>query len=183
MKIVLLNAATLPIYRNELALLLIDAVTHGASIGYSSQRLPAEEAEQYFHSLRPAIAARELMLWIARDKSGVVGTIQLSLCQKANGLNRAEVQKLLVHSRCRRMGIGQKLMHEVEETAYQLHRGLLYLDTQTGSSAESFYRAQGYRCIGEIPDYACTPNGSYHPTSIYYKRLFAVNQSYSSIVG
>ncbi|MDN0089222.1 GNAT family N-acetyltransferase [Yersinia nurmii] len=183
MKIVLLNAATLPIYRNELALLLIDAVTHGASIGYSSQRLPAEEAEQYFHGLRPAIAARELMLWIARDKSGVVGTIQLSLCQKANGLNRAEVQKLLVHSRCRRMGIGQKLMHEVEETAYQLHRGLLYLDTQTGSSAESFYRAQGYRCIGEIPDYACTPNGSYHPTSIYYKRLFAVNQSYSSIVG
>ena len=30
MKIVLINAATLPIYRDELARLLTDAVTHGA---------------------------------------------------------------------------------------------------------------------------------------------------------
>ena len=37
MKIVLINAATLPIYRAELAQLLTDAVTHGASVGYDTQ--------------------------------------------------------------------------------------------------------------------------------------------------
>lgn len=181
MKIVLLNAATLPIYRSELASLLIDAVSHGASIGYNTRSLSQEEAESYYHGLRPAITKSTLLLWIARDEVGIVGTIQLDLCQKPNGLNRAEVQKLLVHSRSRRAGIGHKLIIEMENTAVQLHRGLLYLDTEAGSPAESFYRAQGYRYMGEIPDYACTPDGYYHPTAIYFKRLFYVNQSHTVI--
>lgn len=132
MKIVPINAATLPIYRDELARLLTDAVTHGASVGYDTL-IPHEDAESYFHSLRPALAKGELLLWIARDERGVVGTVQLELCQKPNGRNRAEVVKLLVHS-------------------------------------------LGYRCLGELPDYAAGPDGHYHPTVIYYKRLFAVNQ-------
>ncbi|PEH55150.1 GNAT family N-acetyltransferase [Yersinia kristensenii] len=181
MKIVLLNAATLPIYRSELASLLIDAVSHGASIGYNTRTLSQEEAESYYHGLRTAITKGTLLLWIARDDAGIVGTIQLDLCQKLNGLNRAEVQKLLVHSRSRRAGIGHKLIIEMEKMAVQLRRGLLYLDTEAGSPAESFYRAQGYRCMGEIPDYACTPDGHYHPTVIYFKRLFHVNQTYSVI--
>lgn len=181
MKIVLLNAATLPIYRSELAHLLIDAVSHGASIGYSTRELSQDGAENYFHNLHPAITKGTLLLWIARDEIGVVGTIQLDLCQKPNGLNRAEVQKLLVHSRSRRAGVGHKLIIEMENTAVQLRRGLLYLDTEAGSPAESFYRAQGYRCMGEIPDYACTPDGYYHPTAIYFKRLFSVNQTHTSI--
>lgn len=181
MKIVLLNAATLPIYRSELAHLLIDAVSHGASIGYSTREISQDEAENYYHSLHPAITKGTLLLWIARDETWVVGTIQLDLCQKPNGLNRAEVQKLLVHSRSRRAGVGHKLIIEMENTAVQLRRGLLYLDTEAGSPAESFYRTQGYRCMGEIPDYACTPDGYYHPTAIYFKRLFSVNQTHTSI--
>ncbi|CNF24323.1 GNAT family N-acetyltransferase [Yersinia frederiksenii] len=181
MKIVLLNAATLPIYRSELADLLIDAVSHGASIGYDSRALSQEVAESYFHGLRPAIAKGTLLLWIARDDIGIVGAIQLDLCQKPNGLNRAEVQKLLVHSRSRRAGIGHKLVTAMEDTAIQLRRSLLYLDTQAGSPAESFYRAQGYYRMGEIPDYACTPDGYYHPTAIYFKRLFSVNQRHTAI--
>ncbi|AJJ09731.1 acetyltransferase domain protein [Yersinia rohdei] len=181
MKIVLLNAATLPIYRSELAILLTDAVSHGASIGFNTRNLSQEEAESYFHKLGSAIAKNTLLLWIARDDTGIVGTIQLELCQKPNGLNRAEVQKLLVHSRCRRSGIGHKLIIALENTAIQLRRGLLYLDTQAGSPAESFYRTQGYYRMGEIPDYACTPDGSYHPTAIYFKRLFSVHQKHTEI--
>jgi acetyltransferase len=180
MKIVLLNAATLPVYKSELAKLLIDAVSHGASIGYNTRSLSQEEAENYFQSLRPAIAKGTLLLWIARDEIGVTGTIQLDLCQKSNGLNRAEVQKLLVHSRSQRTGIGHKLIIEMESIAIQLRRGLLYLDTQAGSPAESFYRAQGYFCMGAIPDYACSPDGEYHPTAIYFKRLFTVNQLHTT---
>nr|WP_113869764.1 GNAT family N-acetyltransferase [Brenneria salicis]NMN93394.1 ribosomal protein S18 acetylase RimI-like enzyme [Brenneria salicis ATCC 15712 = DSM 30166]RBP57017.1 ribosomal protein S18 acetylase RimI-like enzyme [Brenneria salicis ATCC 15712 = DSM 30166]RLM29886.1 GNAT family N-acetyltransferase [Brenneria salicis ATCC 15712 = DSM 30166] len=174
MKIVSLNVATLPVYRGELADLLVDAVAKGASIGYQSP-VSHEEAESYFHSLRPSIAKRERMLWIARDFEGVIGSVQLELCQKPNGQNRAEIQKLLVHSHARRMGVGRKLMQVLEKNALQQQRGLLYLDTQAGSPAEMFYRTLGYRYLGELPDYACTPDGYYHPTAIYYKRLFAVN--------
>ncbi len=153
MKIVPINAATLPIYRDELARLLTDAVTHGASVGYDTL-IPHEDAESYFHSLRPALAKGELLLWIARDERGVVGTVQLELCQKPNGRNRAEVVKLLVHSRARRNGVGQALMKSLEHAALQQQRGLLYLDTQAGSAAEALYRSLGYRCLGELPDYA-----------------------------
>lgn len=176
MKIVLLNTATLPVYCSELASLLTDAVAHGASVGYTAQVSHAD-AESYFYNLRTDIDRGTLLLWMARDDSGVIGTVQLALCQKPNGLNRAEIQKLLVHSRAHRQGIGQRLIATLEQEAQQQqHRGLLYLDTQAGSPAEAFYRTQGYRCLGELPDFACTPDGHYHPTAIYYKRLFTANQ-------
>lgn len=175
MKIVLLNDTTLPVYRTELADLLLDAVTHGASVGYEMP-ITHEIAASYFHGLRTSLAEGERLLWIARDQQGIVGSVQLELCQKGNGLNRAEVQKLLVHSRARRQGIGRKLLSVLERTAFELNRGLLHLDTQAGSPAEAFYRTQGYRYLGEIPDYASTPEGCYHPTAIYYKRLFIANR-------
>ena len=52
--------------------------------------------------------------------------------------------------------------------ARQHKRGLLYLDTEAGSEAEAFYRSQGYTRAGEIPDYACGPDGTYRPTALYY---------------
>ncbi len=180
MKIVQLNAATLPVYRNDLAELLIDAVAQGASVGYIDT-LTRDQAQDYIHTLRDAMVKNHLLVWIARDQRGIVGSIQLDLCLKPNGQNRAEIQKLLVHSRARRQGVGKALMAALERVARDRQRGLLYLDTQSGSPAEAFYRTLGYRCLGEIPDFACTPDGYYHPTAIYYKRLFAANQQCSSI--
>ncbi|MEH2922902.1 GNAT family N-acetyltransferase [Samsonia erythrinae] len=174
MKLIQLDATTLPHYHEELANLLIDAVEKGASVGYCSP-LSYKEAVTYFHRLQTTLANGERMLWIAHDAEGVTGSVQLELCQKANGKNRAEIQKLLVHSRARRIGIGRQLIQLLEKSAFLQKRGLLYLDTQTGSSAEMFYRALGYLHLGDLPDYACTPDGCYHPTAIYYKRLFAVN--------
>ncbi len=124
MKIVPINAATLPIYRDELARLLTDAVTHGASVGYDTLILTKTPRATSTVCGRPAKG--ELLLWIARDERGVVGTVQLELCQKPNGRNRAEVVKLLVHSRARRNGVGQALMKTLEHSALQQQRGLLY---------------------------------------------------------
>ncbi|HAK90311.1 MAG TPA: GNAT family N-acetyltransferase, partial [Massilia timonae] len=56
--------------------------------------------------------------------------------------------------------------------ALALRRGLLFLDTATGSDAEQLYRKTGYQRVGELPEYACTPNGRWHATAIYYKTLF-----------
>ncbi|MCU5771605.1 GNAT family N-acetyltransferase [Erwiniaceae bacterium BAC15a-03b] len=180
MKTVLLNATTLPHYRSELAGLLIDAVASNAPPGYQ-QRKTYEEAESYFHSLRRDMAKGERLLWIARDAQGVTGSVQLEICQKPDGQNRAEIQKLLVHPRARRQGMAKMLMNALESSAAELQRGLLFLNTRAGSPAEAFYRAQGYHCIGEIPDYASSSDGYYHPAVIYYKKLFSVNQLIRSV--
>lgn len=89
--------------------------------------------------------------------------------------------KLLVHSRARRNGVGLALMKTLEQAALQQQRGLLYLDTQAGSAAEALYRSLGYRCLGEMPDYAAGPDGYYYSTVIYYKRLFTVTPSSRAI--
>ncbi|OSN04791.1 acetyltransferase [Lonsdalea iberica] len=173
MKTVLLSTDTFSLYRHALAGLLIDAVDNGSSIGYRTP-LSYGHAESYFDSLKSSIAQGERRLWVALYEGKVVGTVQLELCQKTNGQNRAEIQKMLVHSQYRRQRIGHHLLHELEAAAFSLQRGLIYLDTEAGSTAELFYQSQGYTKLGELPDYACSPKGIYRPTAIYYKRLFSV---------
>jgi len=112
-----------------------------------------------------------VLLWVVVKDEQVQASVQLTLCQKANGLNRAEVQKLLVREHARRRGLGQQLMNALEQAALQHKRGMLYLDTEAGSVAEDFYKALGYTRAGEIPDYACDPSGRYKPTALYYKIL------------
>ncbi len=162
----------LPAAREALIDVLIDAVEHGSSVGFL---LPMSriEAGQYWDSLAPSISAGHRLLWVAELDGTLVATVQLELATKMNGLNRAEVQKLLVHTRVRRSGLGRKLMQAVEDEALRLQRGLLYLDTEAGSTAEQFYRALGYRCIGGLPQYACSPQGEWRANAIYYKTLFA----------
>lgn len=157
-------------YRRGLADLLRDAVLHGASIGFLGSVSEAD-ALAWCDALMPEMEQGRLLLWVVVQDEQVLASVQLSLCQKPNGLNRAEVQKLLVREALRGRGLGTQLMMAVEQAAAQLHRGLLYLDTETGSPAEGFYRALGYTLAGQIPDYACGPDGIYRPTSLYYKTL------------
>ncbi|MEE3633596.1 GNAT family N-acetyltransferase [Pseudomonas sp. AL 58] len=157
-------------YRDGLVALLLDAVRQGASVGFLAD-IDAQQANNYFDEVKARLTTGELLLWVVSKDKDVLGSVQLGLCQKPNGLNRAEVQKLLVHGNARRRGLGQQLMQALEHTARKERRGLLYLDTEAGSEAEAFYRSQGYTRAGEIPDYACGPDGTYRPTALYYKLL------------
>lgn len=157
-------------YRDGLVALLLDAVQHGASVGFLAD-IDAQQAEHYFEEVRQRLVSGELLLWVVGKDKEVLGSVQLGLCLKPNGLNRAEVQKLLVHSAARRRGLGQQLIQALELTARQKQRGMLYLDTEAGSGAEDFYRSLGYSKAGEIPDYACGPDGVYRATALYYKLL------------
>ncbi|WP_422420767.1 GNAT family N-acetyltransferase [Pseudomonas sp. GZD-222] len=157
-------------YRDGLVALLLDAVAHGASVGFLAD-IDAQQANNYLDEVKQRLVSGELLLWVVGKDKEVQGSVQLGLCQKLNGLNRAEVQKLLVHSEARRRGLGQQLMQALEASARQKQRGLLYLDTEAGSDAEVFYRSLGYTKAGEIPDYACGPDGTYRPTALYYKLL------------
>ena len=165
------DATGLAVRREALIDLLIDTVEHGASVGFV---LPLQRAEAgaYWDGLQASLANGSRLLWIADDEAVLIGTAQLELTVKNNGLNRAEVQKLLVHTRARRRGVAQALMRAVELRARELGRGLLYLDTEAGSGAETFYRRAGYTCIGGLPEYACSPEGEWRANAIYYKTLF-----------
>jgi acetyltransferase len=165
-----LDAQSLATHRASLIELLLDAVAHGASVGFLAD-LDAVEANTYFDQVLSGLRDGSLLLWVAVEDGRVLGSVQLGLCQKRNGLNRAEVQKLLVHSSARRRGIARTLMQQLEDEAAERQRGLLYLDTEAGSDAEPLYRALGYTSIGGLPDYACGPDGTYRANAIYYKTL------------
>jgi hypothetical protein len=47
------------------------------------------------------------ILLIATENEQIVASVQLELAMKPNALHRAEVQKLMVHTRFRCRGIGQ----------------------------------------------------------------------------
>jgi acetyltransferase len=164
------NAESFAHYRLGLVELLLDAVRQGASVGFMAD-LDEAQACTYLHAVQTSIADASLLLWVVVRDEQVIASVQLALCQKANGLNRAEVQKLLVHSSAQRHGLGQQLMNTVELAARQHKRGLLYLDTEAGSAAEAFYQAQHYTKVGELPDYCQSPDGRYSPTAIYFKTL------------
>nr|WP_064493953.1 GNAT family N-acetyltransferase [Pseudomonas chengduensis] len=169
-----LDSASLDNYRDGLIVLLLDAVNDGASIGFLAD-LDEREAAEYFAQVHAGIADGSMLLWVAHEQGRVLGSVQLSLCQKPNGLNRAEIQKLLVLSDARRRSIARLLMQAVEQEAAARKRGLLYLDTEAGSDAEQLYRHLGYQCIGGLPDYACGPDGIYRANAIYYKTLARPN--------
>jgi ribosomal protein S18 acetylase RimI-like enzyme len=95
----------------------------------------------------------------------------LGLCTKPNGVHRAEVQKLLVHTGARRRGIGRELMVAIEEQARLAQRTLLYLDTEPDKPAHELYVRSGWLRAGEIPDYARTPDGRLHSTILFYRRI------------
>jgi acetyltransferase len=165
-----LDSASFANYREGLIALLLDAVGHGASLGFLAD-LDERGAAEYFAQVQAGVADGSMLPWVAQEQGRVLGSVQLSLCQKPNGLNRAEIQKLLVLSTARRHGIARLLMQAVEQEAVSRKRGLLYLDTEAGSDAEHLYRHLGYQCIGGLPDYACGPDGTYRANAIYYKTL------------
>ena len=133
--------------------------------------LDVPQASAYFCEVLSQLEQGSLLLWVLVEDQRVLASVQLALCQKANGLNRAEVQKLLVLNEARRRGLGQVLIQALEHGARQHKRGLLHLDTEAGSPAENFYSALGYTRVGELPNYCRSPDGHYSPTAIYFKTL------------
>lgn len=171
MRIDMLDPAGARALAPDLRALLVDAVAHGASVGFVMP-LPVEQADAYWRGVIDALEDGARILLVGWREEKLVGTVQLDLCMKPNGLNRAEVQKLLVHSGARRLGVARELMQAAEQQALALRRGLLYLDTEAGSDAESLYARLGYTRVGELPEYCATPDGEWRATAIWYKTLF-----------
>lgn len=160
--------------REQLVALLRDTVAHGASVGFLAG-LEAAEANAYWDGVGQALKDGSRLVFVAGEGGQVLGSVQLDLCQKPNGVNRGEVQKLIVHSVARRRGVATALMMALEAEARTRERGVLFLDTEAGAPAELLYRGLGFTFIGGIPEYACSPDGRWTSNAIYYKTLSSRN--------
>jgi GNAT superfamily N-acetyltransferase len=158
-------------HSDELADVLRDCVLNGASVGFELP-CPHEEVRAFWLGLFSALECSERRLFVVRDDAGLIcGTVQLVLASMPNGRHRAEISKMLVHSRMRRQGIAQSLMLHAEAIARAERRTLIVLDTCTGYGAEQMYRKLGYQECGIIPEYATMPDGTLGSTTFMYKLL------------
>jgi GNAT superfamily N-acetyltransferase len=152
-----------------LADVLIDAVDSGASVSFLPP-LSGERAQEWWRKTIAHADARSLFI-VARDESGIVGTVQLHPAGVPNQPHRAEIAKLLVHRRARGQGLGRALMAHVESHAARAGFTLLTLDTKRGDAAERLYEHTGWQRAGVIPGYAYDTDGIACDTVIFYKVL------------
>jgi len=154
-----------------LAQVLCDCVAGGASVSFM-QPLSLERAEGFWRDVAAGVARGERALLVAEDAGGaIVGTVQLVFAQPENQPHRADVAKMLVHRRARRLGLAAALMRAVECEAALEAKSLLVLDTVTGGDAERLYERLGWRRCGVIPDYALWPGGGLCATTVFFKAL------------
>ena len=153
----------------QLSAVLLDAVHSGSSVSFMRD-LDAEGAASWWRKVLSSATPRTVIL-VARDEQGIVGTVQLQPAWPPNQPHRADVAKLIVHRRARGRGIARALMSELEKHAREQHFTLLLLDTCKGSAAERLYASMDWVRVGEVPDFALNPDGSWCDTVFFYKRL------------
>jgi GNAT superfamily N-acetyltransferase len=155
---------------DALADILIDCVERGASVSFMHP-LPREKAEAFWAGVAESVARDERILLVAESAGEIAGTVQVVFAGPENQPHRADVAKMLVHSRARRRGIAAALMRAAEEAALAAGKTLLVLDTVTGGDAERLYARLGWRRVGVIPDFALFPDGRPCATTYFYKAL------------
>jgi ribosomal protein S18 acetylase RimI-like enzyme len=148
---------------------LIDCVEGDASVSFMHP-LTRERAALFWRDVAGGVAAGDRVLFAASDERGVCGTVQIVFPSSENQPHRADVSKMIVHRRARRKGLGEALMRAAEETARELGRTLLVLDTAS-EDAKRLYERLGWIRVGTIPDYALMPRGGYCDTVVYYRKL------------
>jgi len=149
---------------------LVDCVEGGASVGFMLP-LSRERAREFWSGVADAVGRLERALLVAEDADGICGTVQLILAQPDNQPHRADLSKMLVHSRARRRGLGAALMRAAEEMAVDCGKTLLVLDAVTDADAYRLYSRLGWVRVGDVPDFALWPGGGLCATTVFYKRL------------
>jgi GNAT superfamily N-acetyltransferase len=150
--------------------ILSDCVEGGASVGFMSPYGP-QDALHYWRDVVSAVKAGQTLLIVAKRDGDILGTVQLGIGTMPNQPHRADLKKLLVHSKARGLGLARMLMQRAEEEATRHNRHILVLDTATGSPAEAIYIKLGWQRVGVIPQYALMPDGSYCGSTFFYKSL------------
>ena len=175
MMIECISAKTIPERQTQLteqlAQVLIDCVEQGASVSFMHP-LPLDKAISFWQGVIDSVARGERLLLVAHDAAGQIqGTVQIITAQPDNQPHRADIAKMLVHSKARHQGVGQDLMQTAEREARMAGKSLLVLDTVTGSAGWRLYLRCGWQIVGDIPGFALWPQGGLVATTFMYKQI------------
>ncbi|MFL5298651.1 MAG: GNAT family N-acetyltransferase [Phenylobacterium sp.] len=151
-----------------LGAVLHDCVTGGASVGFMADLTPADAAA-FWRGEAQAGDGRAIV--VAEDADGIFGVVQLIPAWQPNQPHRADVAKMLVHRRARRLGAARALMTAVEAEARAMGRWLLVLDAVTDGAAAKLYASLGWRRVGDVPDFALMPDGEPCSTTYFFRDL------------
>jgi ribosomal protein S18 acetylase RimI-like enzyme len=151
-----LDPAGLEQHLAALAEILHACVHAGASVSFILPFGLDQACAFWSGRVAPALAGGKRIVLVARLDGAIAGTVQLDLDTWPNQAHRGEINKLLVHPKHRRSGIGRALMQRAEAMAQAAGRKLLTLDT-AGEAAERLYLSLGYERAGSIPGYARDP--------------------------
>lgn len=154
---------------DALAWVLIDCVAGGASVSFMHP-LSLSRARAFWQRVADDLPRAARALLVAEDADGIVGTVQLVLEQPENQPHRADLSKMLVHRRARRLGVGTALLLAAEELARACGKTLLVLDTAS-AEAERLYARAGWQPAGTVPGYALLPHGGLCATTFFYREL------------
>ena len=153
----------------ELSDVLIDCVEGGASVSFM---LPIERAraEAFWQGVAADVVRGGRILLVAEQAGQIIGTVQIIFAQAENQPHRADIAKMLVHRRARRLGAGAALLAAAENASISAGKTLLVLDTASGD-AERLYAKLGWQRCGVIPGYALLPDGGLCDTTFFYRSL------------
>ena len=154
----------------RLAEILIDAVAGGAGVSFMHP-LAKRDAEKFWRGQLDGIKAGMIFPVIAEHEGETVGIVLLIKARTPNQPHRADIAKMLVHSKHRRHGFATHLIRALEDKARALGLTLLTFDAVAGSGAAKFYECLGFTNVGEIPGYAYSGTGQLDGTSFFYKNL------------
>lgn len=149
---------------------LIDCVEGGASVSFMLP-MSRDKARAFWTKAAQSAAQGGRMIFAAEDAAGaIIGTVQVILDLPENQPHRADIAKMLVHRRARRLGVGAALLVAAEQGALSVGRTVLVLDTAS-DDAERLYARQGWQLCGRIPNYALMPDGALCATTVFFKML------------
>lgn len=154
----------------RLAEILIDAVAGGAGVSFMHP-LSQTDAEDFWRGQLDGIKAGLTFPVIAEHEGETVGIVLLMKAWAPNQLHRADIAKMLVHSKHRHHGFATHLIRALEDKARALGLTLLTFDAVAGSGAAKFYERLGFINVGEIPGYAYSGSGKLDGTAFFYKKL------------
>ena len=166
-----LSADDIRRHKDGLVELLRDAVDNGSSVNFIAP-MDLGLAAAFWERVAGDVEAGARRVLAAFEGDTVMGSAQLVFAMQPNGPHRAEVQKVLVHTRARRQGLASKLMYALEDQARVAGRFLLVLDTERDSAGEKLYAQVGYVRAGVIPKFALLSDGKHYvDTVLFYKLL------------
>lgn len=166
-----LSPAEARVRRDELADIFIDSVEGGAQINFVLP-MTREKADRWWDKALPSHEAGERIILAAEADGRLDGMVHVVFAGPENQPHRADLAKMLVHSRARRQGLGARLLRAAEEAAVAAGKTLLILDTVEGREGHRLYERGGWTMFGVVPGYSLEIDGvTRTPVSFFYKQL------------